>query len=91
MLSLRQWKPSCKSMPNKSNHLVGRGRQAGANTLRPAKYISSHEKERLLALVRELRQQLAAEQKLRHQLKMRVLAVLREENFTKLPKPSRST
>ena len=78
-------------MPNKSIHLVGRGRQAGANTLRPAKDITSHEKERLLALVRELRQQLADERKLRHQLKMRVLAVLREENITKLPKPSRST
>ena len=77
-------------MPNKSIHLVGRGRQAGAITLRPAKDITSHEKERLLALVRELRQQLADERKLRHQLKMRVLAVLREENITKLPKPSRS-
>jgi len=60
-----------------------RGRQVGADTLQPTKDISRSENARLLVIVRELREQLAAERKLRHQLKLKVLAVLREESFTK--------
>jgi hypothetical protein len=69
-----------------------RGRQAGADLLRPTTEVSRHENVRLLALVRELRRQLAAERKLRHQLKMKILAVLREEGAAKpaAPKPSRA-
>jgi hypothetical protein len=68
-----------------------RGRQASADILRPATEISRNENARLTALVRELRQQLSAERKLRHQLKMKVLAVLSEEGFAKpgAAKPSR--
>jgi hypothetical protein len=69
-----------------------RGRQPGADILPPTTDISHLESARLSALVRELRQQLAVERKLRHQLKMKVLAVLRDEGAAKsaTPKPSRA-
>ena len=56
-----------------------RGRQVASDVLQPKKHTVGDENTRLLALVRELRAQLAAERKLRHRLKMKILTVLREE------------
>jgi len=64
-----------------------RGRQGASDVLPPKKHNVGDENVRLLALVRDLRAQLSAERKLRHRLKMKVLAVLREEDFTKSVAP----
>ena len=65
-------------------------RLASASTSSSNKEGPRDENARLSALVRELRLQLVAERKLRHELKMKVLAVLREEGVTKLGAPKRS-
>jgi hypothetical protein len=64
-----------------------RGRQGASDVFQSKNYNVGDENARLLALVRDLRAQLSAERKLRHRLKMKVLAVLREENLTKSVAP----